>query len=206
MQNVLQNFIVLEGLDGAGTTTQMKNVVEVFDQRNINCHATFEPTSSPIGTLVRSILRKEVVTTPLALALLFSADREDHLHHPITGLTHRLDKGEIVISDRYFFSSLAYQSVDCGFDKVLSINDFPYPEFIFFLDTPIEDCLSRIDNRNMEKEIFEQQEFLTEVKNNYEKIFEHLPEGVKCIRIDGTKSKEVITQEIIEHLTSYKLL
>jgi dTMP kinase len=206
MQKVLQNFIVLEGLDGAGTTTQMKNVVEVFDQHNINCHATFEPTSSPLGTLVRSILRKEIVTTPLALALLFSADREDHLNHPITGLTQRLDNGEIVISDRYFFSSLAYQSVDCGYDKVLSINNFPYPEYIFYLDTPIEDCLSRIDSRKEEKEIFEQQDFLTKVKSNYDKVFSHLPEGVKCICIDGTKSKESITAEIIEHLQENNLL
>ncbi len=206
MQEVLKNFIVLEGLDGAGTTTQMKRVVEEFDKMNITCHATFEPTSSPIGTLVRSVLRKEIVTTPLSLALLFSADREDHLNHPITGITRRLDKGEIVISDRYFFSSLAYQSVQCGYEKVLSINDFPYPQFIFYLDTPVDDCITRIDGREEEKELFEQHEFLSTVRDNYERIFSSLPEEVKCIRIDGQQSREDITARIIKTLREYSLL
>lgn len=89
MQQILDRFIVLEGLDGAGTTTQMKAVAEAFDEAGVHCHATFEPTSSPLGNLVRSVLRKEVATTPLALAMLFSADREDHLHHPITGIVDR---------------------------------------------------------------------------------------------------------------------
>jgi len=206
MQEVLQNFIVLEGLDGAGTTTQMKRVVEEFDRRNINCHATFEPTSSQIGTLVRSILRKEIVTTPLSLALLFSADRDDHLNHPISGIVQRLNNGEVVISDRYFFSSLAYQGVECGFEKVQMLNDFPLPEYIIYLDTPVEDCISRIDTRDAEKEMFEQHEFLTKVRENYERIFSSLTDSVTCIRIDGTQSKESITQKILEQLTSFNLL
>jgi dTMP kinase len=196
MQKVLNNFIVIEGLDGSGTTTQLKRVVELFDKKSIATHATFEPTSSALGTLVRQVLRKDVVTTPLALALLFAADREDHLHHPITGIHQRLLNGEIVISDRYFFSSLAYQSVDCGFEKVLSLNQFPYPQYIFFIDTPIDDCLFRIDERKEDKEIFEHREFLTEVKQNYEKIFSELPEGVNFFLIDGTKTREEITQTI----------
>jgi len=206
MQQVLSNFIVIEGLDGSGTTTQLKKVVELFDKQTISTHATFEPTSSPLGSLVRQVLRHEVVTTPLALALLFAADRDDHLHHPITGITQRLANGEIVISDRYFFSSLAYQSVDCGFEKVLSLNQFPYPEYIFFIDTPIDDCLYRIDERKENKEIFEHKEFLTKVKHNYDKIFSDLPHDVHFFVIDGTKSKEEITQTISSILENEKLL
>jgi len=160
MQEVLNNFIVIEGLDGSGTTTQLKRVVELFDKKSIVTHATFEPTSSALGTLVRQVLRKDIVTTPLALALLFAADREDHLHHPITGINQRLLNGEIVISDRYFFSSLAYQSIDCGFEKVLSLNQFPYPQYIFFIDTPIDDCLFRIDERKEIKRSLNIENFL----------------------------------------------
>lgn len=83
MNTVLQNFIVFEGLDGAGTTTQMKLLAETCDKQERSCHATFEPTSNAIGRLVRSVLQKQVVTTPLALAMLYAADREDHLHNPV---------------------------------------------------------------------------------------------------------------------------
>ena len=206
MNKVLSKFIVIEGLDGSGTTTQLKRIVELFDQKSLLTHATFEPTSSSLGTLVRQVLRKEVVTTPLALALLFAADREDHLNHPITGIVQRLEKGEIVISDRYVFSSLAYQSIECGFEKVLSINQFPYPEFIFFIDTPVEDCLYRIDERNGDKEIFEHREFLTLVKQNYDKIFNELPEDVKLFTLDGTKSPQEITDAIYDILVKMNLL
>ncbi|NCB03110.1 MAG: dTMP kinase [Spirochaetia bacterium] len=206
MNQVLANFIVIEGLDGSGTTTQLKKIVELFDKNSISTHATFEPTSSPLGTLVRQVLRKEVVTTGLALALLFAADREDHLYHPITGITHRLENNEVVISDRYFFSSLAYQSIDCGYEKVLALNDFPYPEFIFFIDTPVEDCLFRIDERKEEKELFEHSEFLTLVKQNYDKIFSELPPDVKFFRLDGRKSRESLTQEMADILTKHNIL
>jgi dTMP kinase len=197
MQDVLDRFIVVEGLDGAGTTTQMKALAVAFDQAGIHCHATFEPTASPLGNLVRSVLRKEVVTTPLALAMLFSADREDHLHHPMTGIVDYLKKGTVVISDRYLFSSLAYQSVDCGFERVNALNDFPIPKYIVYIDTPIEACLERIDSRKDERELFERQEFLAQVKDNYELIFGDLPDEVNLIRIDGTLAKQEITERIL---------
>ena len=200
MQHILDRFIVIEGLDGSGTTTQMKAVTEALDQAGVNCHATFEPTSSALGNLVRSVLRKEVVTTPLALAMLFSADREDHLHHPITGIVERLSQGAVVVSDRYLFSSLAYQSVDCGFERVSQLNDFPIPKYIVYIDTPVEACLKRIESRDNAKELFEQQEFLEKVKDNYELIFSELPEETVLLRIDGQKSREEITQSILSVL------
>ena len=206
MQRILDRFIVVEGLDGAGTTTQMKALAEAFDQAGVNCHATFEPTSSPLGNLVRSVLRKEVVTTPLALAMLFSADREDHLNHPISGIIERLKNGAVVISDRYIFSSLAYQSVDCGYDRVSALNDFPLPEFIVYIDTPVEACLQRIDSRDNGREMFERQEFLSKVKDNYEMIFSELPPDVTLLRIDGQKGREEITGHIVSKLRERSLL
>ncbi len=206
MQQVLKNFIVLEGLDGSGTTTQLSKVVELFDAQSLNVHATFEPTSSPFGKIVRSVLKKEVVTTPLSLALLFAADREDHLNNPLHGIRRLLSKGQTVISDRYFFSSLAYQSIECGYEKVASLNDYPYPQFLFYLDTPTHVCMERIHSRTVEKELFEEGEYLDKVKDLYERAFSSLPEGVKFIRIDGMKGIAEITGEIERVLISEGLL
>lgn len=206
MQEVLDRFIVIEGLDGAGTTTQMKAVAEAFDQAGIHCHATFEPTSSALGNLVRSVLRKDVVTTPLALAMLFAADREDHLYHPLNGIVEKMGKGTVVISDRYLFSSLAYQSVECGYERVSALNDFPIPRFVIYLDTPVEDCLARIESRSNGRELFEKQEFLAKVRDNYELIFAELPDSVVFLRIDGRLPREEITSMIITTLREMSLM
>lgn len=206
MEAILDRFIVIEGLDGSGTTTQMKLLVEAFDTMHISCHAAFEPTSSPIGTLVRDVLQKKTVTTPLALAMLFAADREDHLNHPLTGIIERLASGTIVVCDRYKYSSLAYQSVECGFDRVQELNMFPDPRFVFFIDTPIDDCLKRIDIRSNERELFERQEFLAQVRDNYELIFSRLDEKVVFTRIDGTLDRLDIHKRIVAVLNSYSIL
>jgi len=200
MSTVLKNFIVFEGLDGAGTTTQMQLLAEACDQSDRPCKATFEPTDKPLGRLVRSILKKQIVTTPLALALLYAADREDHLHNPIYGLVQDLEAGKVVISDRYLYSSLAYQSVDCDFEKIAQLNDFPAPQYVFFLDTPIDECIRRISGRGNDVELFEHKEFLQKVKENYERIFAELEEGVTLVRIDGLLPKEEIARQIREIL------
>ncbi len=202
MATILKNFIVFEGLDGAGTTTQMQLLAEACDRQNRLCKATFEPTDKPLGRLVRSILKKQIVTTPLALALLYAADREDHLHNPIYGLVADLEAGKIVISDRYLYSSLAYQSVECDFERIASLNDFPSPEYIFFIDTPIEECIRRIAVRGDEAELFERSEFLSQVKENYERIFASLDEGITLVRIDGTLTKEEIALQVRKTLFS----
>lgn len=206
MQEILDRFVVFEGLDGAGTTTQMRLLAEAFDKAGNSCHATFEPTSSPLGSLVRSILKKQVVTTPLALAMLFAADREDHLNHPITGIVEKVRQGIVVLCDRYLYSSLSYQSIECGYERVSFLNDFPAPRFLFYIDTPVEVCLRRIEQRSDEREIFEKQEFLQKVRDNYELIFSSLPDGIIFIRIDGTLGKEEIARKVLMTIKDASLL
>lgn len=206
MSVILDKFIVFEGLDGAGTTTQMRMLAEAFDRAQISCHATFEPTNSSIGALVREILRKEKTTTPLALAMLFAADREDHLNHAMTGILARLQTGATVVCDRYVHSSLAYQSVECGFERIQELNAFPLPRFLFYIDTPVEDCLKRIDGRSNERELFERQEFLAKVRDNYAVLFAQLPEQVTCNKIDGRLSKQDIHDTVAAVLRAHALL
>ncbi|MDD3902687.1 MAG: dTMP kinase [Sphaerochaeta sp.] len=200
MPSVLHNFIVFEGLDGAGTTTQMKLLAENCDKNDRACRATFEPTDKPIGRLVRSVLQKQIVTTPLALAMLYAADREDHLFNPVNGLLKDLDTGKLVICDRYLYSSLAYQGVECDFKKIEAINDFPAPEYVFFIDTPVDECIRRITSRGSATELFERHEFLEKVKSNYERIFTSLPSGVKLIRLNGMLGIDELAKEIFSTL------
>lgn len=200
-------LIVFEGLDGAGTTTQMKLLGERLKERGKKIFITHEPTDNPIGRLVRDALQKKFSTTPEALALLYAADRDDHLYNPDYGIIGHLDDGEIVITDRYFYSSIAYQGVQCNYDFLLSINSsFPHADCIIFIDTPPSDCMSRIEKRGEEKELFEKEEFLKKVKENYLKEFSSLPESVALITIDGRLKINEVTSAIEKEIERIKLL
>ncbi len=196
MSSIFTNLVVFEGLDGAGTTTQMQLLAEKCDKDLRACRATFEPTDKPIGRLVRAVLQKQIVTTPLALAMLYAADREDHLYNPIYGMANELEEGKLVICDRYIYSSLAYQGVECPIERVRELNQFPAPQYLFFIDTPVEECIRRITARGGNSELFDRHEFLEKVKSNYEKLFSELPPEVQFFRLDGMQSKEAIALEI----------
>lgn len=204
--SVLKSFIVFEGLDGAGTTTQIKNLARYYEFNRRPYYITNEPTSNPIGLLIRDVLQKKVVTTPEALALLYASDRHDHLYNPSYGIERITEEGRVVMSDRYFYSSIAYQSVQCNPDFVRTINSaFPSPEFIIFVDTPVEECMNRIEKRGGVKELFDRAEYLTSVRNNYLREFENLPEGVNLLVVDGSKPIDTVEMEIRKYLSSFSL-
>lgn len=197
MEKVLRNLVVLEGLDGAGTTTQMCLLASALEGKGRKVAMTAEPTDEPIGRLIRSILRKECSTSPWSLAMLYSADRNDH----VISMEKETKKGTIVISDRYFYSSLAYQSVNSPFRDVWDINKgYPHAQYVIYIDTPVEECMRRIEHRGLAKELFEKKAFLGKVRENYEKAFTLLPHGTTLIRIDGRLSLEKVTSEIIRNL------
>lgn len=201
MNNTLNNFIVLEGLDGAGTTTQLKKLKVELEKLSVKIYTTNEPTGRPIGKLVRTVLSGEFKTTDLALARLYSADRDDHLFNNQDGILKQINDNKIVVSDRYFYSSLAYQGVNCDLSKVAELNkDFPHPQILIYIETPIEECLSRIDKRGEKKEIFEKKDFLTKVNNNYNTVINKLPSDVNLIKIDGTLSIDEITTIMIDEV------
>lgn len=193
------NFIVLEGLDGAGTTTQSRLLGDYFKAKDIPYHTTFEPTNQGIGAYIRSILQKKGKLRPETLAYLFAADRNEHIHNEEYGILAPLEAGEMVICDRYLFSSLAYQSEDCGFDFVRMLNDsFILPKNVYFVDTPLKECQRRITKRNEEKELFEEERFQEKVYNWYQKAFEfYQAKGVEIVTIDGTLTPEEIRDSII---------
>ncbi|MCK5155609.1 MAG: dTMP kinase [Spirochaetales bacterium] len=196
LQNILRNVIVFEGLDGAGTTTQASYLSQNFRKAGRKILLTCEPTDSPIGRLIRQVLHGDVQTTPRSLALLFAADRENHIYNSIDGIELAVERNEIVISDRYFFSSLAYQSIDTPYDEVRSINSFfPFPEVIIYIDTPPDICIERIENRK-DRDDFETLEFQEKVYNAYEQAFRNLPKGSHLLRFDGTLEKDILEKKI----------
>ena len=203
---LLNRFFALEGLDGAGTTTQCAMLRDAFESSGIDAFLTAEPTNGPAGKLVRSVLKSEVSVTPHTLAYLFAADRHEHLYAPTTGILDRLDVGETVVTDRYLFSSLAYQSVECGFDFVHSLNDgFPLPEAVFFLEVSTDTAIERSSSRG-DEEIFENRPFQAQVLENYETVF-HWAEsmGVAVHRLDGADSAAAIHRNVWNIVSSHPI-
>ncbi len=201
MSEILRNFWVLEGLDGAGTTTQLKNLEAYMVDKGLPVFRTAEPTIYETGKFIRRVLSGEVKVPQSTVAYLFAADRDNHLNNPEYGIKAHLAKGETVISDRYFFSSFAYQSIGFDPDAVMMLNSrFPYPELVLYVDTPVEDCISRIDSRGTDKEIYEKLDYQRLVHENYESFFKRLPEGCRLIRVDGTLTREEIFKFLIKEI------
>ena len=201
MSEILKGFWVLEGLDGAGTTTQLKNLEAYMQSKGRLVFRTAEPTIYETGKFIRRVLSGEVKVPQSTIAYLFAADRDNHINNPEYGIISHLKKGEVVISDRYFFSSFAYQSIGFDPDAVMMLNSrFPYPELVLYVDTPVEDCISRIEGRGNDKEIYEKLDYQTKVHENYEKFFSRLPEGCRLIRVDGRLSREEIFSILIREI------
>ncbi len=196
---VLSRFIAIEGLDGAGTSTQAEALTKAL---NGDVWRTFEPTDGEIGSLIRRILGKEVAATPQTVAHLYAADRAEHLYRPQTGILSRLEAGATVVTDRYLFSSLAYQSVECGFDFVLTLNaSFPLPRHLFYLDIDPSVGEKRLATRSF-RDIYEETSFQEKVHHLYERTLDHFTgTGVEIHRIDGTLEVETITRSILAALS-----
>lgn len=193
----LRRFIVLEGGDGAGTTTQLRLIDEALAKAGVTHWTTSEPTAEPEGLLIRRILSGELRRDPGTLARLFAADRNEHLRGT-GGILDRLARGEIVVCDRYVLSSLAYQGVACGPELPAELNvGFPLPELLLFFDLAPARSVSRLGGRER-LEIFEDLPFQEKVEVAYRKAlssFEGL--GVRIERIDASRSVEEVSAEIL---------
>ncbi len=191
MRSLAGRFIVLEGIDGAGTTTQLERLATHFGAR---LHATREPTTGPIGKEIRRHLAgpvEGVSLDPTALALLFAADRLDHWQREIAP---RLQGGVHVVSDRYLLSSLAYQTLGVERDVVASFNRFAErPDLTIYVDAPIDVAEQRRAARGGPAEIFEQRALQERVREAYLKEVAALrTTGAPLVEIDGTAPIDVV--------------
>ncbi|MCQ2604521.1 MAG: dTMP kinase [Spirochaetia bacterium] len=197
---ILKNFIVLEGLDGCGTTTQTKLLYDRMQKEKIPCASTWEPTGGSIGLFIRKILEKKQSVEPFTLALLFSADRNEHIYGR-NGIAEQTQTGKKVICDRYLFSSLAYQSMFMDFETVAQLNSFyPLPEYLFYIDLKPEECQKRMANRSS-VELFEKLELQKKTYANYQKALEMFRDSeMKTVILDGRLSIQEIHSQIWEIL------
>jgi len=192
-------FVVLEGIDGSGTTTQAARLAAWLEQKKLPVKLTREPTDGPVGALVRQALRGEIRLDEKVLALLFAADRIDHVHRVIEPT---LAKGSWIVSDRYVLSSLAYQSVHVPLSWVRILNqDAPWPEITFLLDAPVEVCLGRIRALDRPVEHYETTGTLQRIRESYQRLAEALLEaGQRIIVLDATEPAEAVHQKIVASL------
>jgi len=204
---VLDRFIVLEGLDGAGTTTQLRMAAEKLRAEGRPHFCTSEPTEHALGLLIRDVLTHRRSMHPATLALLFAADRSEHLRAAEGGILKRLERGELVITDRYLFSSLAYQSLDCDFEYVRSLNAaFPLPRDVVFLDTPVPESQRRLGGRGG-AELFDAAEIQDRILDNYRRGFElHHGTGLRLHVLDGTRPAEEIFGNFWKIIASVPML
>ena len=194
---ILKNFVVFEGGDGTGATTQIGLLTTRFNHPGLpQVYITFEPTNGAIGAMIRSSLRGELTLLPETAAMLFSADRQEHLWSP-GGVVERCNQGELVICDRYVLSSLVYQGIDCGEELPRLLNrSFPLPELLFFLDLDPAIAMQRIESRPI-KERYEYQDYQEKVRERYHALLpEYQEAGVRVQRLDASKTPEAISEEI----------
>jgi len=161
-------LIAFEGLDGAGLTTHAFLLQNWLLENGVDAIVTKEPTKGLIGGLIKSALMKEWNPSLRTLQLLFVADRSHHLEKVILP---SLEKGKIVICDRYIFSTLAYGSLSLDYNWLKQLNSkFPLPDLTFILEISPETSLRRIERARYGEELFEEIMMLKKVLKNYRKI------------------------------------
>lgn len=198
-------FIVFEGIDGSGTSTQAELLKNFLLDQGISAVTTTEPSSGPIGNMIREGFKKRIhfVDNPKLfdeqMAYLFAADRHDHLYNEVDGIFALNNKKITTISTRYFFSSLVYHvsnEEEYQFVKMLNAK-FPLPDLTIYIDNPIEISLQRISLR-AHRDTYENKEKLIKVKNNYERVFTEFNQNL--LIVDGNDSIENIQKKIADRI------
>jgi len=185
--------VVIEGIDGAGTTTQARLLASALERAGHPVLLTYEPTDSPVGKLIRDCLSGKLRTPEgpyhpdeRTLCLLFAADRMDHSRL----IESSLAQGRWVVCDRYVLSSLAYQSLDPRLETrwVVKVNEgCAKPDLTILLEVPPEDCLSRLAARRGTPTQYETAPKLERIHRNYLKVLPlYRRRFGEVERVDGT--------------------
>jgi dTMP kinase len=187
-------FIVLEGIDGSGTTTQLDRLTGHLERRGRRVHPTREPSQGPVGRLLREILlgghrRPDgAAVDGLAMALLFAADRRDHLTREIEPA---LAAGADVVSDRYLLSSLAYQAQEAERDWVAGLaRDLRVPDLTLLLDVPVSVAAARRRAAGRPDERYDADEVQSRVAARYRELCAADP---RAVVLDASGSVDAVT-------------
>jgi dTMP kinase len=198
-------LIVIEGLDGAGTTTQVRRLVEHLNARGQRAHATREPSDGPVGRLIREMLTGGHAIPGQALSqstfgLLFAADRLDHLQREVEP---ELAAGTWVVSDRWYHSSLAYQGTGADRDWIAMLNARARrPDITIFLKVRPEVAAQRRVDAGRTQELFEDLQMQRDVDAGYRATIDELTaQGERILTIDGEQSEDDVFVEVVRAAT-----
>jgi len=208
MRNKKAPFIVIEGTDGSGVSTQAELLEKKLRDEGREVYLTKEPTDGPSGAMIRLALAGRLVRQKDALvsqsfeartlALLFAADRMDHLSNDIIP---KLDIGVLVISDRYYLSSYAYQGIEVySIEWLQAINSHCLrPDLTIFLDVDAAICYKRMQRRRWHVELFEEQQKIEEVRRSYLKAIQYLTrQGENIVVVNGNQPINTAEQEVLQ--------
>ena len=197
-------FIVFEGIDGSGKTTQIEMLEKRLKLEGKKVYRTAEPTSAASGKMLREALSGSVKRTPCELAALFLLDRINHNVNSEDGIKKLIDEGYCVICDRYYYSSLAYQGSDIDGEWVARMNldcpEIAVPDVCVFLDISPELAIERISKNRETTEIYEKKEKLADVRAKYFKVFEKLKGRDNIKVVDASGSPEDVAERIYEEI------
>lgn len=192
-------FIVLEGMDGVGTTTIAERLSQALQARDLRVRLTAEPTAGPFGCLLRQHIQREVTLDPQAASLVFTADRADHLGSVIRPA---LERGRWVVCDRYLLSTLAYQGAD-GVDReaILAASEgFDVPDVTFFLDAPDDVRTERMSARG-HVDRYEDPAFAERLRASYRVSIDLLrSRGHRIEEVDASRPAEDVLSDVVARL------
>jgi dTMP kinase len=193
-------FIAFEGIDGSGKSTQVKLLSENLKKAGHKVYSTFEPTDSPIGSVIRNIFKHRIEADHRVIAGLFVADRLDHLLNKTNGILKKLEEGYTVITDRYYFSSYAYHGTHMSLDWVIEANsmsaDLLRPDLNIYIDISPDISMKRLTNGRSSIELYETKENLRNVRDKYLEAIEQLKFKENIFITDGNRSTEEIAADI----------
>jgi len=199
-------LIALEGLDGSGKTTQVKILCDELENRGHKVFCTKEPTDEPTGKFLRQALSKEIDVPPVAIQYLYGADRAVHQIE----LVKYLKQGYYAVTDRYFWSSVAYGMSDMNrvgdyslvaFSMLSFYNRFIKPDVTFYLKVSPGIGEKRVEEMGKKKEIYENMKKLQKIIKGYDFLLRKFPK--EFVVIDGEKTVQDVTEEILNKLPKF---
>ncbi len=202
-------LIAIEGNDGSGKTTQVKRVSSILSKEGKRVFVTKNPTEGEVGKIIRRALSGEIEIPRVSFQYLFSADRQIQQEEVI----EHLKAGDIVITDRYFWSALAYGLVDKGSvseenanhllvaQGILSMyHQFLLPDLTLFLSISVDEAVKRLSGMDKKKELYEQKDQLEKIDKAYKWLLSKF--GSEITVVDGEQDVERVTQELLKNVAS----
>ncbi|MBE7068109.1 MAG: dTMP kinase [Clostridiales bacterium] len=195
-------FIVFEGIDGSGKSTQIKLLSQYLKEKNVPFYITREPTDSPFGALAHQCMTGRIDTDDKTIASVCVADRIDHIFNKTNGLLEKINNGVTVISDRYYFSNYAYQGVYMPLEWLIEANKFSAealkPDVNIYIDVEAKVSAKRLQSRG-DKERYEEENTMFHIREKYFEAFDRLKDA-ENVRVVQSQKEPMQTQMLIREV------